>query len=59
MTTLPSSRFGGWTRRCNGLQQHGLKPKAFIKEDIRLPIGYGMRDVDYTESIEQRGETDV
>ena len=170
MTTLPSSRFGGWTRRCNGLQQHGLKPKAFIKmlmskgfprevaksrcndlrsadvwysdcgrykvvsqeikvgdglchnemfegttwlsiridngeshlidwrdfqaikndlcgehrqgveiypqedvlhdtanvfhlwvfpEGIRLPIGYGMRDVDYTESIEQRGEVSV
>lgn len=32
MTTLPSSRFGGWTRRCNGLQQHGLKPKAFINK---------------------------
>ena len=28
---LSSERFGGWELRCNGFQQHGLKPKFFIK----------------------------
>lgn len=28
---LDSKRFGGWTYRCNGFKQHGLKPKQFLK----------------------------
>ena len=32
METRPSTRFGGWELRCNGLQQHGLSAKEFIKQ---------------------------
>ena len=32
MKTRPSTRFGGWELRCNGLQQHGLSAKEFIKQ---------------------------
>lgn len=31
MKRLPSKRFGGWELRCNGLQQHNLTAKQFLK----------------------------
>ena len=34
MKTLPSERFGGWTRKCDGFQQHDISPKQFIKNVI-------------------------
>ena len=40
MKRLPSKRFGGWELRCNGLQQHNLTAKQFLKmvKDTRKGI---------------------
>ena len=35
MTTLPSSRFGGWTRRCNGVEQHGMSKKDLVNHFLQ------------------------
>ena len=34
MKTLPSKRFGGWTRKCDAFQQHNISPTQFIKSVI-------------------------
>ena len=30
MSILPSARFGGWTKKCNGVDQHGMSKKDLV-----------------------------
>ena len=35
MSILPSTRFGGWTKTCNGVEQHGMSKKDLVNHFLQ------------------------
>ena len=55
MKTIKSKRFGHWEQRMNGFEQHGLKPKAFIK----MLMQYGLARADAKRHMRELQQAEV